>query len=124
MNENSIVMNYISPKNTRKYTVFTIETILEQRSRSSTSENSSSEEDEKAEKIEIDVTAQNEQEKLKKRSRTSFLGKVHRQKKQRSYSNKVLNLLNPTKLQLLRTNSSKIRNASTNNHAQFKCINC
>ena len=81
MNEKSFVMNYISPNNTsRKYTVFTIETILEQRPGSSSSENSSSEEDEKAEKVEDDGAAQNKQEKLKKRSRTSFSGKVHRQK--------------------------------------------
>ena len=79
MNENDIVKNQIcTEKVTRKYTVFTIETILEQSSSFSSSENSSSEDDEKAEKVEVDFASQNESEKLKKRSRTSFSGKVHR----------------------------------------------
>ena len=79
INEHDAVANKPTPKNIiRKYTVFTIETILEQSSGSSSAENSSSEDDEKTDKIEFDFSAQNEPGKMKKRSRTSFSGKVRR----------------------------------------------
>lgn len=79
INDYDAVANNLTPKNIiRKYTVFTIETILEQSSGSSSADNSSSEDDEKAGKIELDFSAQNEPGKIKKRSRTSFSGKVRR----------------------------------------------